>query len=262
VIVAKASRCQVTIFGKYFMTLDDHTQPMTYLPQSMHLGLSLLPDTRPIILLTRHSIRVLVDEQGYAGYKLPLTELGRQLASEWGDYFCAQTGRQFRACLTSPIGRCVDTASLMLEGRSTILAEQPEVVKTALLVEPGSFVQDHAVAQPIFMQKGALIFINMLLSQQLAGVKHPMLGVFDILKLLHTYLPDDDNGVLLAVSHDTILAVFLAVMHDETEVNSEDWPDMMEGIFLWFEGDCFEESQVHWIWRGVAHSRAVSSFVA
>ncbi len=244
------------------MTLDDHTQPITHLPQSMHEGLSLLPDTKPIVLLTRHSIRVLVDEQGYAGYKLPLTELGRQLAGEWGEHFCVQTGRQFRACLTSPIGRCVDTASLMLEGRSTVLAEQPKVVKTGLLVEPGSFVQDHAIVQPIFMQKGALVFINLLLDQQIKGVKHPMLGVFDILNLLYTHLPDHDNGVLLAVSHDTILAVFLAVMHDETEVTSDDWPEMMEGIFLWFEGDCFEESQVHWVWRGVARSRWVSSLTA
>ncbi len=244
------------------MTQDVADQPITHLPQSMHLGMSLLPESRPIVLFTRHSIRVLVDEQGYAGYKLPLTELGRQLAGEWGEHFCAQTGRQFRACLTSPIGRCVDTASLMLEGSFSALAEQPEVVKTALLVEPGSFVVDHAIVQPIFMQKGALVFINLLLGQHMTGVKHPSLGVFDILNLLYTHLPDYDNAVLLAVSHDTILAVFLAVMHDETEVTSEDWPEMMEGVFLWFDGDCFEESQVHWVWRGVARSRWVSSFIA
>lgn len=246
------------------MTLDDHAQSLSHLPASMQAGLTLLPKTKPIVLLTRHSIRVLVDENGFAGYKLPLTEQGRQLACAWGEHFCAWTGRQFRACLTSPIGRCVDTALLMLEGHlsSDHQVEQPVVVKTTLLVEPGSFVQDIATLQPIFMQYGALEFINQFLGKQIAGMKHPMQGVLDILNLLYEHLPQQDNGVLLAVSHDTILAVFLAVMQEETVVTLDDWPEMMEGVFLWFEGDRFEDSHVHWVWRGVARSRLVSSFAA
>jgi broad specificity phosphatase PhoE len=245
------------------MTFDD-PQPLNHLPASMQVGLTLLPKAKPIVLLTRHSIRVLVDDQGLAGYKLPLTEQGRQLACAWGEHFCAWTGRQFSACLTSPIGRCVDTALLMLEGYLTLdsQAKQPEVVKTALLVEPGSFIQDGEILRPLFMQYGALEFINHFLDKKISGMKHPMQGVLDILNLLYEHLPNQDNGVLLAVSHDTILAVFLAVMQGETAVSVEDWPEMMEGAFLWFEGDRFEDSHVHWVWRGVARSRLVSSFTA
>jgi broad specificity phosphatase PhoE len=231
------------------MSLDDHTQFPADLPPAMQAGLALLPKSQPIILLTRHSIRELVDDQGFAGYKLPLTEQGRRLASSWGEHFCAWTNRQFHTCLSSPITRCVDTAMLMLEGSKLLndfQSRQPAIIKSKLLVEPGSFVQDGESLTPLFMQYGAIAFINFFLGQQVAGMKHPMQGVLDILNLLYEHLPNQENSVLLAVSHDTILAV---------------WPEMMEGVFLWFDGDRFEESRVHWVWRGVAHSRSVSSFV-
>jgi hypothetical protein len=147
----------------------------------------------------------------------------------------------------------------MLEGENKQAnGTQPEVIKNALLVEPGSFIQDGATLRPLFMQYGALEFINYFLGKQIAGMKHPMQGVLDILELLYQYLPEQGNGVLLAVSHDTILAVFLAVMHDEVTVSIEDWPDMMEGAYLWFDGNTFEESTVHWVWRGVAVSIHIS----
>jgi broad specificity phosphatase PhoE len=246
------------------MPFDDHAQFPADLPPAMQAGLALLPKSQPIILLTRHSIRELVDDQGFAGYKLPLTEQGRRLASSWGEHFCAWTNRQFHTCLSSPITRCVDTAMLMLEGSKLLndfQSRQPAIIKSKLLVEPGSFVQDGESLTPLFMQYGAIAFINFFLGQQVAGMKHPMQGVLDILNLLYEHLPNQENSVLLAVSHDTILAVFLAIMHDEKTVSLDDWPEMMEGVFLWFDGDRFEESRVHWVWRGVAHSRSVSSFV-
>jgi broad specificity phosphatase PhoE len=246
------------------MSFDDHAQFPTDLPAAMQAGLALLPKSQPIILLTRHSIRELVDDQGFSGYQLPLTEQGRQLAVAWGEHFCTWTKRQFHACVSSPISRCVDTAVLMLEGSKRLnnfQPLQPTIIKSKLLVEPGSFVQDGETLTPLFMQYGALAFINFFLGQQVSGMKHPKQGVLDILSLLYQHLPDRENSVLLAVSHDTILAVFLAIMHDEKTVSLDDWPEMMEGIFLWFDGDCFEESQVHWVWRGVARSRPISSFI-
>jgi hypothetical protein len=149
----------------------------------------------------------------------------------------------------------------MLEGSvESVQVVQPDVVKNALLVEPGSFIQDSASLKPLFMQYGALEFINHFLGQNIAGMKSPIQGALDILGLLYEHLPNQENSVLLAVSHDTILAVFLAVMQREAVVSMDDWPEMMEGVFLWFEGDHFEGSTVHWVWRGVAYSRLVSSF--
>jgi len=234
----------------------------------MHAGLSLLPEAQPVILLTRHSIRLPADGQGFASYALPLTDLGRDLAYAWGEYLRAATQRTFYACLTSPIERCVDTALRMLEGAAVSVSrvgseslQSPDVVKTTLLVEPGSFVQDASKLSAIFRQYGALKFINSFLAQQFEGMKQPSRGVLDILGLLHAHLPTAENSLLLAVSHDTILAAFLAVMHDSTEISCDDWPEMMEGVFLWFEGEQFETSRVHWVWRGVSESRLISSLV-
>ena len=35
---------------------------------------------------------------------------------------------------------------------------------------------------------------------------------------------------------------------------------MMEGLFVWFEGDEFLESQLKWIWRGQLHSLNIRQF--
>jgi len=226
----------------------------------MHAGVALLPDARPVALLTRHSIRVAADGQGFASYKLPLTEIGRALAEAWGAHICASTGREFRACLSSPIQRCIDTALHMLEGSQRCAELAAEIIETALLVEPGSFVLDASRLGPMFRQYGALKFMNAFLAREMEGVKEPAQGALDILELLYNNLPKQGDSFLLAVSHDTILAAFLAIMHDENWVDPENWPQMMEGVFLWFEGDNFQESHVHWIWRGVKNSRTVLSF--
>jgi hypothetical protein len=64
----------------------------------------------------------------------------------------------------------------------------------------------------------------------------------------------------LAVSHDTILAAILAVISGRTIVTKEDWPKMMEGLFVWFEGDVFLESKLKWIWRGEMNELNIHEF--
>ena len=72
--------------------------------------------------------------------------------------------------------------------------------------------------------------------------------------------PNNPYGLSLAVSHDTILAAILAVISGRTIVTKEDWPKMMEGLFVWFEGDEFLESKLKWIWRGQIHTLDISQF--
>ncbi|XID76064.1 histidine phosphatase family protein [Alkanindiges sp. WGS2144] len=217
-------------------------------------AVDLLPQhNQPLVLLTRHSIRELADSNGFATYQLPLTHIGRDLAFEWGKWLAQYTNLQITACLSSPIPRCVDTASQMLKGAETtkkIDASLLNIEQNNLLVEPGSFVLDVAQAGPHFKQYGALKFINAFLKHQLPGMKMPWQGALDILRLLFEHLPRQNNQLLLAVSHDTILAALFSVMAGQHHISRQDWPQMMEGAFLWFEGDTFEQSVVNWIWRG------------
>lgn len=88
------------------------------LPKScMFEAVDLLPDTStPVTLFTRHSLRELVNGQGFAGYDLQLTEQRARACICLGQYLIQNTDRAIHHCISSPIQRCVDTAALMIEG--------------------------------------------------------------------------------------------------------------------------------------------------
>lgn len=235
------------------------------LPKSMLEAMDLLPDSKtPVTLFTRHSIREQVAGQGLAGYDLQLTEQGRDLAQAWGEYLIQNSGRAIQHCISSPIQRCIDTAALMIRGADALddaeHTHHIEIVHQGLLVEPGSFVLDIQQAGPYFQQQGALGFINSFVSNALPGMKHPIRGVFDVLELIYNTHPRHSYGLSLAVSHDTILAAILAVISGRHKVDREDWPDMMEGLFVWFEGDEFQHAKLKWIWRGEVSELNIHDF--
>lgn len=235
------------------------------LPKSMFEAVDLLPDTStPVTLFTRHSLRELVNGQGFAGYDLQLNEQGRELAYAWGQYLIQNTDRAIHHCISSPIQRCVDTAALMIEGADQLRKGENthtiEIVEQRLLVEPGSFVLDIQQAAPYFRKQGALGFINSFVNNALPGMKHPITGVFDVLELLYHTHPTHQNGLSIAVSHDTILAAIVAVISGQTEIQQSDWPDMMEGLFVWFEGEDFANSKLKWIWRGQKQELLIKDF--
>lgn len=86
------------------------------------------------------------------------------------------------------------------------------------------------------------------------------MAVVDVLELIYNTHPQNKYGLSLAVSHDTILAAMIAVMSGRQDVDQEDWPKMMEGLFVWFEGDVFLESKLKWIWRGQVHELDIADF--
>lgn len=238
---------------------------LDFLPHSMFQAIDLLPDAHiPVTLFTRHSIRDVVVGQGLAGYDLQLTAEGRALAQAWGAYLIEHTDRNIQHCISSPIQRCVDTAALMIQGADhtslTPNTHHIEIVEQGLLVEPGSFVLDIQQAGPYFKQQGALGFINSFVNNALPGMKHPISGVIDVLELIYNTHPQDHFGLSLAVSHDTIIAAILAVISGRNEVRSEDWPQMMEGFFVWFEGDDFSSSKLKWVWRGEINELNIYDF--
>lgn len=235
------------------------------LPTSMLQAIDLLPDAKvPVTLFTRHSLREMVAGQGLAGYDLQLTPQGRDLAQVWGRYLIDHTGRSIQHCISSPIQRCVDTAALMIEGAdASTFAKNThciKIIEQGLLVEPGSFVLDIKQAGPYFRKQGALGFINSFVNNALPGMKHPISGVVDVLELIYNTHPQNQFGLSLAVSHDTILAAIIAVMSGHNTISQADWPQMMEGLFVWFEGDEFLDSKLKWIWRGKVNELSIRDF--
>lgn len=228
-----------------------------HLPPSMVESVRLLPKDKRLILFTRHSLRVASDKNGFASYDLPLTPNGRVLAQDWGRWLAEHLEYSMDVdSISSPIQRCIDTAVLMQEGAG--IARQ--VSHQALLVEPGSLVVDVKEAGQIFKQIGALNFINRFLANDLVGTKTPAKGALDLLALLFQHQPQQGH-LFVAVSHDTLLSAFLAVLMKTKVIDWNDWPKMMEGVFLWFDDKPFSEASVHFIWRGKLYQRALIELI-
>lgn len=236
------------------LTLTDNTPSLhktaptpAHLPPSMMHSVKHLPhNNERLILFTRHSLRERSNGQGFASYDLPLTPQGRVLAKSWGRWLAESLPYSLDThSIASPIWRCVDTAKLMQEGAGV---SQP-IAHEPLLVEPGSLVVDAKLANAVFKEIGALEFINAFLQNSLPSTKPANKGALDLLSVLYQSQPQPGH-LSLAVSHDTLLAAFLGVMTQSTGITWDDWPKMMEGMFLWFDDKPFEQATANFIWRG------------
>lgn len=216
-------------------------------------ALPMLPRERPLHLLTRHSVREEA-KNGFADYRLQLTPEGITLARDWG----AKLPRPVSAFYSSPVARCVETARAMGEGGlgAGLVREplEPETVPT--LVEPGCYVEDVRRVGPEFFRLGAVGFINRHLSGGMEGMLSPQTGRARLLHYMRERDPEDSK-LAVHVTHDTILAAFVAGLTEQPEISDRDWPWMMEGLWLWFD-----TREVHWIWRGEAGSRALEALLA
>lgn len=218
---------------------------MASLHPALAASTALLPTDRALLLLTRHSVREHAPN-GIAGYELPLTPEGVRLAEEWG----GALPRPLYALHSSPVGRCVDTASALARGAGLELP-----VRTSFnLVEPGCYV--HAVGQvgPLFLQLGPLAFANRHFSEDLAGILTPAQGAAKLLRHLQAEM-GPPGTLTVHVTHDTILAAFIYHLMGRDHLHEEDWPWMLEGAWLWFD----DADTVNWVWRGEHGRRNIAA---
>ena len=115
------------------------------IPPSVLRLLERAPDDRAVVVLLRHSVRDHLPE-GDAGYVLPITDMGRQLALELGGLL---RGR-LRTLHASPLVRCVQTAQALAEG----VGADVSVIPNQLLGDPGVFVLDGRRAWANWKQLG------------------------------------------------------------------------------------------------------------
>ena len=206
-------------------------------------GTHRLPPELPVALLTRHSVREQADST-MAGYHVPLTAEGVQLAEAWG----RQLPRPVSGCWSSPVGRCRDTASALLRGADQLMP----VELSPLLVEPGCFVHDAQAVLPRFFELGPVAFANLHLSEPLEGIYAPQAGVLRILEHIQASL-GEAGTMSIHVTHDTILAAFIYGLMGCSSLSGEDWTWMMEGAWVWLK-----DHEVFWIWRGRYGHRLLS----
>lgn len=208
-------------------------------------GVDLLPGDLPVALLTRHSVREL--GTGIPSYDLPLTPEGVALAEAWG----RSLPRPLHGLHSSPVGRCMDTALAMARGAGA----EVDVRMAMTLVEPGCFVESIRDVGPLFLAMGPLAFANRHFQAPLEGLLTPEAGSAKLIRHVREH-QGPAGSLTIHVTHDTILAAFIYHLIGRAHIKEEDWPWMMEGAWLWFEGD-----DLRWIWRGEPGVRKVGSYL-
>lgn len=206
---------------------------------SLEPALALLPADRPVILLTRHSLREHAPDHTVPGYHLPLTPEGVMLAEQWGK----RLDRPISAFYSSPVGRCLDTAKAMNRGAGLELP----ITETPVLVEPGCFVESARKVGALFLELGPVGFANHHIQHAMEGILSPKEGSSKLIRHLYeSQLQQQDGTLAVHVTHDTILAAFIYHLLQQPAIDEQDWPWMMEGAWLWFD-----KSSLYCLWRGM-----------
>ncbi len=183
-----------------------------------------VPAAAGAVMFIRHAERPELPK-GELGAEVPLTAAGAASARRLG----AQLRDRLRRVHTSPVRRCQLTAAELLAGAERAAA--PIVVPH--LGEPGLFVQDGLLAWPQFLEHGVQTMARKLSRcELLPGFRPAAQGVQHLLLEPLASLPPA-GGLDAYVTHDYILAVTASLLLGQ----EAPWPDFLECLCVWREGD-------------------------
>jgi len=175
------------------------------------------PRDRSVALLLRHSARFpILDDCD--PYQAQLTPAGVRMAEDLGRWMGRQEMR-LGGFYSSPVGRCIDTAMGIARGAGYWANVRPE--------EKLSFP---------YMQPTRRNIVHFRASDPLPE------RVVEAMRFMLGSNPDR-VGCQVYVSHDSYLACSMA--HIFLEPIEDDWPEFLEGMAMWREGD-----EVILSWRG------------
>lgn len=180
--------------------------------------LDALARDRPVALVLRHAERPEIPPDP-SGHAMALTEQGRLDAAALG----ARLGNRIRSVRSSPIARCVETAT-WLGGRAPALDRR--------LGDLGAFVADIARVWSDWRELGHDAVLARLVSgADLIPGLHPLLAT--ALALARSLLESvgDEVGVHVFVTHDIVLAPLACALLGRPLGRSE-WPAFLEPLAL------------------------------
>ncbi len=165
--------------------------------------LSLNKDKMADCLLIRHSVRFPINDKEKA-FDAGLTPDGEKLAQEFGKYI--RYYRPLGLLVTSPVGRCIDTALRISEGANSYRNILPDYrLSHSFVAEPLIQLKNYQPGQPIPEK---------------------------IWRVLQSFLAVKSKGLTIAVTHDTVLVSLVAYLIG-VAVGPGEWPDYLEGIAFW-----------------------------
>jgi broad specificity phosphatase PhoE len=196
------------------------------IPPSTLTWLEQIPAHRPIALLLRHSVRgpLPTDSDGHA---VPLTEAGVHLARELGRVM----GARLRGLHSSPLVRCMQTASALAEGAGVNLP----ITADHLLGDPGVFVLDGQRAWVNWQKLGHESVVAHLVSADnaLPGMARPAPAARFLVQHMLA-VSHGSPGIHVFVTHDSLVTATAARLLGQA-LTPEDWPGYLEGVFFWPE---------------------------
>jgi broad specificity phosphatase PhoE len=185
------------------------------------------------ILLLRHAQRGPIPE-GSDGDLVPLTERGRADARDFGRRFGLALGSAASSLrgLSSPVGRCVETARLVLASAGSVYAP------ICLDILADAYLADPAEAYPLLSNLGYDRVIHRYIKEGIAPGFHPLAPASE--RLLGAMRSEVGKAPLLCVSHDVIILPFLAYYAPREKARLRGgWIDFLEGALIRADGETF-----------------------
>jgi broad specificity phosphatase PhoE len=171
------------------------------------------------LFIFRHSVKT-QDESG-------LTEDGIAIASNVGKMILEKFGKI--GCIkSSPLARCSLTAQHMLEGNQN---KTVNIDKSNKLGDPGVFISNAELAGEHFNNlKAQGIVKKQFHKEPIPGVRDIEAGTYFLMIEIMSDL-DKNNGLNVYITHDAILAAFVACLIDQ-EINESNWFGFLDGVCI------------------------------
>lgn len=175
------------------------------------------------LLIVRHAERPQI-AHGEVGNDLCLTEAGVQAAR----CFACTLDQEIVSIQSSPILRCMQTAQLIADTHGYAR----ENIKTSrLLGDPGFFIADSGLAWQSWLSQGSEAVNAHLLSgsETWPGFRKFDDAVADMLNQIRATLSSYSQGLVIWVTHDTILATLTSRLLT-TPLSMAEWPDFLGAL--------------------------------
>lgn len=209
--------------------------PEFVVPASLLASLERVPLQASAALLLRHAHRPVIPI-GVDWNAVELSPYGVATAEALGRHLGARLVR----IVSSPVRRCLQTAEALARGAS---------VAALPVVDPrlgaGPFFADEEAQQRLLPQFTVYEYVDQLLrlGPPLPGMRSTAEGIADLVGML-TAAPDAPPGLAMFVTHDSVVAATAAYLLGAA-IRGKAWPDFLEGICFWREGDRLVTA-----WRG------------
>jgi broad specificity phosphatase PhoE len=173
-------------------------------------------------LLIRHGDRDKIPS-GSFGNEILLNEKGIQNSLKFGESLASM---KINKILTSPVGRCVQTAEFIAQGYGKSI----EIIETTALGAPGLHINDGKVAGEFYLNVGFDEMYRRYLNEiEIPGIP----PANEINQSITKFISENSiqNGLTIFVTHDMLIA-FYHFSLNKTIYSKENWVKYLSGLIL------------------------------